>query len=191
MLVVLLLVLRSLLAGLGSRRELMLENLVLRHQLQVALRTNPRPRLRPSDRVLWVWLQSVWPDGWRHHLRLVRPETVLRWHRKGWRLYWTWRSRTRLGRPHLSAEVRALIARISKENPLWGSERIPGRTAEAWHRCQQPLDPAVSVAPTQAGRPPTLAHLPDQRAAWDLGRRPLRGRDGELPHPLCILPTPP
>ncbi|MDQ6719510.1 MAG: hypothetical protein M3003_01790 [Candidatus Dormibacteraeota bacterium] len=88
MLVLLLLIVRSLLAGLGSRRELMLENLALRHQLQVAMRTNPSARLRPSDRVLWVWLQGIWPDGWRRHLRLVRPETVLRWHRKGWRLYW-------------------------------------------------------------------------------------------------------
>jgi transposase InsO family protein len=126
MLVVLLLIARSLLAGLGSRRELMLENLALRHQLQVALRTNPHPRLQPRDRVLWVWLYAVWPDGWRQHLHLVRAETVLRWHRKGWRLYWTWKSRTKLGRPHLSAEVRTLIARMSRENPLWGSERIRG-----------------------------------------------------------------
>jgi hypothetical protein len=126
MFVVLLLNARSLLAGLGSRRELMLENLALRHQLQVALRTNPRPRLQPRDRVLWVWLQGMWPNGWRRHLRLVQPETVLRWHRKGWRLYWTWKSRTKLGRPHLSAEVRTLIARMSRENPLWGSERIRG-----------------------------------------------------------------
>jgi hypothetical protein len=63
MVAVLLLIVRSLLAGLGSRRDLMLENLALRHQLQVALRTNPHPRLRPRDRVLWVWLQRVWPDG--------------------------------------------------------------------------------------------------------------------------------
>ncbi len=73
-----------------------------------------------------MWLCHFWPNGWRQHLRLVRPETVLRWHRKGWRLYWTWKSHTKLGRPHLSAEVRALIARISKENPLWGTERIRG-----------------------------------------------------------------
>ena len=57
---------------------------------------------------------------------MVRPETVLCWHRKGWRLYWNWKSRARLGRPHLSREVRELIARMSKENPLWGSERIRG-----------------------------------------------------------------
>lgn len=126
MLVLLLLIVRTFAAGLGSRRDLMLENLALRHQLHVALRTNPHPRLLPRDRVLWVWLHGVWPNGWRQHLRLVRPETVLRWHRKGWRLYWTRRSRARLGRPRLSAEVRALIVRISKENPLWGSERIRG-----------------------------------------------------------------
>ena len=57
---------------------------------------------------------------------MVRSETMLRWHRKGWRLYWTWRSRAHLGRPHLSREVRDLIARMSKENPLWGTERTRG-----------------------------------------------------------------
>jgi len=126
MLLVLLLIVRSFLAGLRPRRDLMLENLALRHQLQVALRTNPRPRLRAADRALWLWLRRAWPDGWQQHLRLVRPATVLRWHRKGWRLYWTWKSRTRLGRPHLSREVRELISRISRENPLWGTERIRG-----------------------------------------------------------------
>ncbi len=90
------------------------------------MRTSPHPRLRTHDRVFWVWLRLAWPDGWRQHLHLVRPETVLRWHRQGWRLYWAWKSRTKLGRPHLSAEVRALIAQISKENPLWGTERIRG-----------------------------------------------------------------
>jgi transposase InsO family protein len=59
-------------------------------------------------------------------LRLVQPETVIRWHRRGWQLFWRWRSRARLGRPRLSAEVRALIATIARENPRWGSERIRG-----------------------------------------------------------------
>jgi putative transposase len=114
------LVLRTFAATIRSRRDLTLENLVLRHQLQVALRTNPHPRLQAPDRVFWVWLRCLWPDGWQQHLRLVQPETVLRWHRKGWRLYWTWKSRAQLGRPHLSAEVREIIARISHENPRWG-----------------------------------------------------------------------
>ena len=117
---------RTFVAAVRSRRDLALENLVLRHQLQVALRTNPHPQLRASDRVLWLWLRHVWPQDWRQHLHVVRPETVLRWHRKGWRLYWTWKSRTRLGRPRLSAELKTLIGRISQENPLWGTERIRG-----------------------------------------------------------------
>jgi len=108
------------------RREVVLENLVLRHQLEVALRVNPRPRLKARDRVFWVWLSRLWPGGWRRQLRVVRPETVIGWHRKGWRLYWTWRSRPRLGRPRLGQEVRELIAEISRDNPLWGAERIRG-----------------------------------------------------------------
>ena len=119
------LLLHALIVGFRSRRELVLENLVLRHQLQVALRTNPSPRLRHRDRILWVWLRRFWP-AWRTHLVVVRPETVLRWHRKGWRLYWTWKSRARRGRPRLSAEVRDLIAQISRDNRLWGTERIRG-----------------------------------------------------------------
>ncbi len=126
MLELLQLVLHTFVAAVRSHRDLALENLVLRHQLQVALRTNPHPRLRAPDRVLWDWLRRLWPKGWRAHLHVVQPETVLRWHRKGWRLYWTWKSRTRLGRPRLSAELGGLIGRISQENPLWGTERIRG-----------------------------------------------------------------
>lgn len=114
------------LAPFRGRRALVLENLALRHQLQVALRGDPRLRIRQHDRVLWVWLRQLWPGGWRRHLVFVQPETVVGWHRKGWRLYWTWKSRTRLGRPRLGAEVRELICLMSRENPLWGSERIRG-----------------------------------------------------------------
>jgi transposase InsO family protein len=71
-------------------------------------------------------MRRLWPTGWRQHLAIVRPETVVGWHRKGWRLYWTWRSRAPLGRPRLSAEVRELIAAMSRDNPLWGTERIRG-----------------------------------------------------------------
>jgi putative transposase len=74
------LLLRSLLTGPRSRRDLALENLVLRHQLHVALRTNPSPPLTNPDHLLWVWLRMAWP-GWRDHLHIVKPATVLRWHR--------------------------------------------------------------------------------------------------------------
>ena len=103
----------------------LLKTSVLRHQLHVALRSNPTPRLRNPDRILWVWVRRLWPS-WRHDLLIVRPDTVIRWHRKGWRLYWSWKSRTPLGRPRLSAEVRDLIATLSRDNPIWGSERIRG-----------------------------------------------------------------
>jgi putative transposase len=120
------LLLRVLISACRSRHDLVLENLVLRHQLEVLSRARPKPRLRNIDRVLWVWLRRVWPSGWARHLRIVRPATVIGWHRKGWRLYWTWKSRTRLGRPRLSPKVRELIARMSRENRLWGTERIRG-----------------------------------------------------------------
>jgi transposase InsO family protein len=75
--------------------------------------------------VRWVLVRRMRRD-WRRHLVVVTPDTVVRWHRAGWRLYWRWRSRAVGGRPRLSDEVRDLIARMSTENPLWGSERIRG-----------------------------------------------------------------
>jgi transposase InsO family protein len=72
-----------------------------------------------------VLVRLLW-RRWRHHLAVVRPETVIRWHRQGWRLFWGWRSRSRLGRPRLSADVRELIERMARDNPRWGSERIRG-----------------------------------------------------------------
>jgi transposase InsO family protein len=112
-------------ACLVSRSDLVLENLLRRQQLAVALRPRSRPCLRSRDKLFWVLIRRLRAD-WRRHLHLVRPETVIRWHRRGWQLLWRWRSRTRLGRPRLSAGVRALIASMSRENPLWGAERIRG-----------------------------------------------------------------
>src|SRR5207248_4892702 len=97
-----------------------------RQQLAVLTRpTRPRPRLRTRDKLLWIVARRVCRD-WRRHLVVVRPQTVIGWHRHGWRLFWRWRSRAQGGRPRLSGEVRDLIARIARENPTWGSERIRG-----------------------------------------------------------------
>jgi hypothetical protein len=63
---------------------------------------------------------------WRRHLVLVTPGTVVRWHHRGWRLFWRWRSRVRIGRPRVSAEVRELITTMARDNPRWGAERIRG-----------------------------------------------------------------
>ena len=112
--------------GVRRRSELVAENLLLRHQLAVLTRpTRKRPRLRAGDRLFWVVARRLRRD-WRRHLVLVRPETVLRWHRRGWQLFWRWKSRPRLGRPRLRPEVRALIAAMARDNPRWGSERIRG-----------------------------------------------------------------
>ena len=99
---------------------------LLRHQLNIALRRAPcRLRLRGSDRALLVWMSRLWPSLLRS-ARIVQPDTILRWHRAGFRAYWRWKSGTRPGRPPVSRELRELIHRMSKENPLWGAPRIHG-----------------------------------------------------------------
>jgi transposase InsO family protein len=109
-----------------SQRKLEIENLFLRHQLNIALRRSPpRPRLRDYDRALLVWMTWLWPSL-LDLSRVVQPDTILRWHRAGFRAYWRWRSCGRAGRPSVSLELRELIRRMSKENPLWGAPRIHG-----------------------------------------------------------------
>ena len=82
------LILTGLLRGARTQRSLVLENLALRHQLVVLQRTVPRPRLRPSDRMFWVLLARLW-HGWAEAVAIVQPETVIRWQRTGFRLFWT------------------------------------------------------------------------------------------------------
>jgi len=110
-----------------SRRDLLLENLALRQQLSVFKRKRPQPRLVPSDKFFWVMLRRLWP-GWKRALILVQPETVVRWHRTGFKLYWTWHSRhrRRVGRKCVRRELRELIFRMVAENPSWGAPRMHG-----------------------------------------------------------------
>ena len=111
---------------LKSRASLQLENVALRHQIGVLQRSAKRPRLNTSDRLLWVWLSMVW-KGWRSGLVIVKPDTVVAWHRKAFRLFWTWKIRSgKPGRPAVPREVRDLIRRMSKENSGWGAPRIHG-----------------------------------------------------------------
>ena len=105
--------------------SLQFEILALRHQLGVLKRSNRRRlRLRSSDRILWVLLSGFWPN-WRDCLLFVKPDTVIAWHRKGFRLYWKWKSRRgRIGRPRISREIRELIRNMSSCNVLWGAPRL-------------------------------------------------------------------
>jgi hypothetical protein len=84
-----------------------------------------RIHLNRFDRLLWVWLSQIWA-GWRSALLVVKPETVIAWHRRGFRLYWAWKNRQRQGRPLVSTELRDLIRKMSVANPRWGAPRIQG-----------------------------------------------------------------
>jgi len=138
--------------SLRSRHHLLLENLALRQQVLVLARHRPRPRFPNSDRFLWVLLRRFWPR-WRRALILVQLETVVGWHRAGFKLYWTWlsRHRKRAGRKCVNRELRELIFRLVAENKTWGAPRIHGeleiigcdiseRTVLRWMR-RAPRDP--------------------------------------------------
>jgi putative transposase len=109
-----------------SRLSMQIEILALRHQLAVYQRTCARPRLKSTDRILWVWLSRAWPN-WREALVIVQPATVVAWRRRRFREHWTKLVRSgKPGRPAVSREVRDLIRRMSSTNPLWGAPRIVG-----------------------------------------------------------------
>ena len=100
-----------------SRRDLVLENLVLRQQINVLRRGGARPAIRDRDRLFWITLSRFW-SNWRGALAIVKPETVVRWHRKGFRAYWTRRSRRGQGRPKIDHGLQNLILEMAAANPL-------------------------------------------------------------------------
>jgi putative transposase len=117
-------------AALRPKALLVVENLL------VLQRRRPQVRLRNADRQFWI-CASRWFAGWRHWLLIVKPETVLRWHRRGWRAYWSWRSnrqRRRSGRQPIPQELQALIGRMAAENRLWGQRRIQAELARLGFR---------------------------------------------------------
>src|SRR5215475_9542165 len=122
---------------LRSRATLEAEILVLRQQISVLRRANPkRLRFGSIDRLILGGVCRLFPKMY-DTLAIVRPDTVIRWHRAGFRLYWRWKSRRRCGRPTVSLEIRGLIREMSIVNPLWGAPRIhPWRASQARHRCR-------------------------------------------------------
>jgi hypothetical protein len=125
------LILIGLLCGIRTQRSLALETLALRHQLAVRQRTAPRPRLRTADRLFWVLLSRLW-GSWTDAISVVQPATVIRWQRTGFKLVWTWKSRRKgPGRPAVVLEVRALIRRMSRANPLGARPGFTG-SSKSW-----------------------------------------------------------
>src|SRR6202140_285432 len=113
-------------ASLKERCDLSLENLALRQQLAVLKRSQARLKIKQQDRMFWIWLSRTW-SGWRAALIIVKPTTVVGWHRRGFRLYWTKLSKHKVGgRPAVSLQVRTLIRQMATANPLWGAPRIHG-----------------------------------------------------------------
>lgn len=158
-------------AVLKERRDLALENLALRQQLAVLKRSQMRLKIKQRDRVFWIWLSRNW-TGWRAALIIAKPSTVVGWHRKGFKLYWTKLSRHRVGgRPVVSLEVRRLIRRMATANPLWGEPRIHGELLKLGidisERSVSRLLPRRHQPPSQTWRTFLANHL-DEIASVDL-----------------------
>src|SRR5512132_934270 len=158
-----------------SRSRLEAENLFLRHQLTIAMRrAPPRLRLRGSDRALLIWMTRLWPNL-RGMAQVVQPETILRWHRAGFKVFWRWKSRNRAGRPKIDRDLRDLIQRMSRENPLWGASRIHGELLMLGFEVAQST---VSKYMVRGGTPPSqswktfLQNHAEAIAAIDLWFRP-------------------
>jgi len=107
-------------------RYLVIENLALRQQLAIMKQRVRRPAIRTRDRIFWMFLSMIWKD-WKNALIVVQPETVIRWHRKGFKLFWRFKSKKRrTGRPSIDSDIRKLIEDMAKANPLWGAPRMHG-----------------------------------------------------------------
>ena len=143
-------IVQTLWSALHTHRALAIENLVLRQQLAVLKHRHPRPRLTEADRLFLAALSVLWL-GWREALHIVQPETVVRWHRQGFRYYWRWKS-CRRGRPRIDPQVRGLIRRMCRANPLWGAPRIHGELLKLGIEVSEAT---VSKYMIKRGRPPS------------------------------------
>jgi transposase InsO family protein len=163
-----------------SKLRLEAENAVLRHQL-IVLGRRPHGRVQLTNHDRWFFVQLYrWFPSILKVLMIVRPETLLRWHRAGFRCYWRWKSRRRAGRPQIETELRALIRRMSIENPLWGAPRIHGELLRLGFEVAQSSVAKYMVErrgpPSQGWRTFLHNHAPDI-AAMDLFVVPTIGFD--------------
>src|SRR6201991_2600361 len=161
-----------------SKSRLEAENAALRHQLIIMRRkVRGRVRLTNGDRLYFIQLYRWFPSALKA-ITIVRPETLVRWHRAGFRRYWRWKSRSLGGRPQIDADLRALIHRMSVDNPLWGAPRIHGELLKLGFQVAQS---SVAKDMVKRGRPPSQRwltflrnHAPNT-AAMDLFVVPIIG----------------
>jgi hypothetical protein len=137
-----------------SQTQLQLEIIFLRKQLEIALRSSPKLQIRRLDRVFFSIITDLY-GAWRDALLIVKPGTVIRWHRQGFRLYWSWKSRHKLGRPKIPQEQINLIKRIAHDNPLWGAPHVHGEMLK--------LGYDISVATVQRYMPKKTRRANGQR----------------------------
>lgn len=146
----------------SQHRSLALENLALRQQLALYQRTRPKPMMRWPNRLFWIGLRAAWRD-WKTALVIVRPSTVVGWHRRGLAWYWTRRSRPTGGRPQAGAEIRRLVRDMAVANPLWGAPRIHGELLKLGftvsERTVSRLMPREQKPPSQSWRTFLTNHL--------------------------------
>ena len=173
-------------ASLSGRCNLALENLALRQQLAILKRTQKRPAISTKDRLFWVWLSRIWSE-WRAPLLIVKPDTLIGWHRKGFRLFWTRLSRRKIGgRPSANSQIIALIKQMTQANPLWGAPRIHGELLKLGidnsERSVSQLMPEVRKPPSQTWRTFLNNHIsfPGLRTLW---AGPARSRADD--HAVC------
>ena len=159
-------ILLTAISALKTQRALALENLALRQQLAVLRQKTKRPRITNVDRAFWTILSRLWSD-WRRALIVVKPETVIGWHRKGFKLYWSRKSRVRqrAGRPRVDIQCRRLIRQMAAENPTWGAPRIHGELLKLGFELSEATVsrymPRRSKPPSQGWRTFLLNHTKD------------------------------
>src|SRR5438132_1597470 len=152
-------------AALRTRTDLTLENLALQQQLALLRRRSKRPKFGLLDRAFWMWL-SQWWTRWSEVLHVVKPQTVIRWHRQSFRAFWTWKSRRgRTGRPPGGSELASLVRTMALANPLWGAPRIHGELTklglDASQRTVARLMPRRPKPPSQSWRTFLQNHVAD------------------------------
>src|SRR3989441_4253376 len=154
---------RFLLLIFGGQKQVALENAALRQQLALFKRDVKRPRLNVRDRLFWVGLRMIWQD-WKSALMIVRPETVISWHRKRFKRYWCKLSQSKHpGRPQVSAQICTLIRTMAFANPLWGAPRIHGELLklgiEISERTVSRLMPKKRTGPSQTWKTFLANHI--------------------------------